>query len=44
MKEEIVELVIMECLICGNRDLCDPKKHTICSQCDNGLMVMPHTV
>lgn len=35
------ELVEMECLVCGNHDLCDPKKERIyCDQCDNGLMVV----
>ena len=32
-------LIEMECLICGNHDLCDDTKLNICNQCDNGIMV-----
>jgi len=29
----------MECLLCGNHDMCNPDKISICDQCDNGVMI-----
>lgn len=30
--------VEMECLICGNHEICETTKINICPQCENGVM------
>jgi hypothetical protein len=32
-------LIEMECLCCGDHEMCDPHKSNICHGCDNGIMV-----